>query len=75
MKVSKIEDIDGIYHVTITPTWIERIFGLKEKVMKFKPKGATFVFGGGEVYIRSDGEETGNGSYIGEALDKFRKRF
>ena len=33
------------------------------------------MFGGGTVYIREDGETTGNGSYIGDSIDKWRRAF
>lgn len=30
MKITKIEKIDGIYHVTQTSNMFEKIFGIKE---------------------------------------------
>jgi len=75
MKVSKIEEINGVFNVTLVPNLLESLFGIKEKVSRFRTDGTTFVFGGGTSYIREDGETTGNGSYIGEAIDKWRRRF
>ena len=75
MKVTKIEKNDNIYHVTLTPNWFEKLFGIKEKVNRFKEKGTSYVFGGGNVYIRSDGKETKNGSKIGKAIDRWGLKF
>ena len=75
MKITKIEKHDYVYHVTLTPNLIEKLFGVKEKVSKFRDNGSTYRFGSGTVYVRSDGEKTENGSYIGEAIDKWRNSF
>lgn len=75
MKVTKIEENSGIYLVTLTPNFIEKLFGKKEKVDRFRMSDSTYMFGGGAIYIRQDGERTGNGSYIGEAIDKWRRKF
>lgn len=75
MKITKIEEVGGLYHVTLKPNWLEKLFGVKEKTWTFKDNYSTYRFGGGSVYIRSDGEKTGNGSYIGESIDKWRRKF
>jgi len=78
MKVTKIEtekDKYGVYLVTLTPNFIEKLFGFKERVDRFRMSDSTFVFGGGAIYTRQDGIQTGNGSYIGEAIDKWRRAF
>lgn len=75
MKISKIEEINGVYHVTLVPNWFERLFGTKEKTYKFKDSGREYMVGGGTKYIREDGTLTGNGSYIGEQIDKWRRTF
>lgn len=75
MNISKIEKIDFAYHVTLTPNWFEKLFGRKEKIMKFKDSGSEYMFGGGTIYTREDGERTSNGSKIGVAIDKWRRAF
>lgn len=75
MKLTKIEKIDRIYHVTMEPGFFERLFGVKTRVDRFMDSHKTFVFGGGTVYIREDGEELGNTSYVGNSIDKWRRRF
>ena len=76
MKIINIEkDEKGIYHVTIRPNLITRLFGGKEKVFKLKDCGREYVFGGQTVYINEKGEKIGNCSKIGEAIDNWRRRF
>jgi hypothetical protein len=78
MKITKIEkdkDKYNIYCVTLAPNFIEKFFGVKERVEKFKDTGSEYWSGGGIVYVNQDGEHLGNGSSIGEAIDKWRRRF
>ena len=75
MRIKKIEEIGYRYHVFLEPNWIESLFGVRPKIQIFRDSGRRYTFGGGGIYIRQDGEQTGNGSYIGEALDKKRRSF
>jgi len=79
MKIEQIEKIQNgyieEYHVTLIPNRIEEFFGKKKQVMRFKDSGRRYTFGGGTVYIRDDGEQTYNGSKIGESIDKWRNSF
>ena len=50
MKVSKIEYLDYIFHVTLIPTWFEKLLGVKEKVERVKKTHQVYVFGGA-VYV------------------------
>ena len=75
MKVTSIEEKGLTWIVTYTPNWFEKLFGVKEKVWKFRTTGKTYLCGGGAVYVREDGIETENGCDIGEALDKYRRKF
>ena len=75
MRISKIETKDFIYHVTFEPNWIEGIFGVKPKTERYRASDSRYVFGGGTVYIREDGEKCGNHSYVGDAIDKWRRKF
>ena len=36
MKINKIEKKDGIYFVTKTPNFIQRIFGIKERIERYR---------------------------------------
>ena len=76
MKIINIEKDDKqIYHVTLKPNLISRLFGAKEKVIKLKDSGRVYTFGGQTVYINEKGEKIGNWSNIGEAIDNWRRRF
>ena len=75
MRISKIEHQDFYYKVTFEPNWIERIFGVNEKTVRYRASDSTYVFGGGTVYIREDGEKCGNHSYVGDEIDKWRRKF
>lgn len=44
MKINKIEKNGGNYHVTKTPNFIEKIFGIKEKTELYIYKGEVFVY-------------------------------
>lgn len=76
MKIKEIKRKEGsyyIYEVTFVPNWFERLFGVKEKTKEYKDADATYTFGGGTVYLNKDGEKLGNGNWIGEAIDRFRR--
>ena len=74
MKIKEIKEVDNVYIVTLTPNlWIEKLFGVKEKIEKFKCTGATFIFGGGSVYVDRTGEELCNNSFIGTSIDKWKR--
>jgi len=78
MKVSNIkreEEYSNIYVVTLVPNWFEKLFGVKEKTKRYKDTGSIYRFGGGNVYINEKGEKLGNGSKIGNVIDKWRNAF
>ena len=76
MKVIKIEEIDGIFHVTVKRNWLEKLFGFKaEEVIRYKMTLSTYKYGGGAIYIKEDGTRTNNGEYVAEEIDKWRRRF
>lgn len=76
MKVIKIETESSIYHVTIAYNWFERLFGHKPvEIIRYKDSWSNYKFGGGTIYITEKGEKTGNGDYIAEEIDKWRRRF
>lgn len=78
MKIKEIklkEDSICVYEVTFTPNWLEKLFGIKEKTIEYKDIGKTYKFGGGNVYINKPGYQLRNGNWIGEAIDRWRKKW
>jgi|GEM_PF-2702938 len=79
MKIAKIEKEGCVYLVTRTPNCIERFFGVKERVYKYKATGESYVFGGGNVYIDEKGRTlenaSGYGSATREKIDRWRRSF
>lgn len=76
MKIEKIEFINGNqYHVTFSPYFIEKLFGVKPKIIRYRNTGDTFTFGGDRVFIREDGKRLRNGDWVGVAIDKFINKF
>lgn len=75
MKILNIEYIGTIYHVTIEPGFIAKLFGAKTRVERFKNGGSTYWLGGGTVYVAEDGSNLPNGSQIAVSIDKWKKRF
>jgi hypothetical protein len=78
MKIKEIkekEDSFSIYVVTLRPNWVEKLFGVKEKVCEYKDTGDTYRFGGGHVYLKKNGTGLGNGHWISDAIDIWRRRW
>ena len=76
MKISKIEEkANKVFAVTLSPNWIERMFGKKERMEEFKDSGRNYNLGGGGVYLRRNGEESRNGDRIGKAIDIYKRRW
>lgn len=75
MKVKTINLIDEVYHVTLTPSRIAKLFGCKEKTLRYKDTGKVYALGRGRIYISSDGEILENFSYIAVEIDKWRRSF
>jgi hypothetical protein len=72
-EVKRKENSYFIYEVTFTANWLEKLLGVEEKTKEYKDRDATYTFGGGNVYIDKSGKELGNGNWIGEAIDRFRR--
>jgi hypothetical protein len=80
MKIKEIkykEESIGIWQVTFSPNWLEKLFNplFKEYTEEFKSTGDTYTFGGGNVYRRKDGSELSNGNWIAEAIDRHRRKW
>ena len=78
MKIKEIKRKENsyfIYEVTFAPNWLERLFGVEEKTKEYKDRDENYTFGGGNVYLDKSGKELGNGNWIGEAIDRFRRKW
>lgn len=78
MKVKSVEqdkiNLD-VYTVTLRPNWLEKLFGVKEVQRKYRDNKTEYLFGDGCVYTDQTGNYLGNHNYIGEAIDKWRRRW
>lgn len=70
-RVDNGEWVEGYYH----PLFWMCGNGVEEKTKEYKDADATYTFGGGNVYIDKSGKELGNGNWIGEAIDTFRRKW
>jgi len=75
MKVIKVENVNGVYVVTLRPNIIEMILGKIVIQQRFKLQGQKHVYTDVWRYYRSDGRETGEFSSIAKAIDRFRNSF
>ena len=75
MKITKIEQNGRVFTLTFTPTFIERLFGSKEKTKRFRQTHSSYVFGDGNVYVNENGEKLGNGNWIGKTIDRHQLKF
>lgn len=76
MRIKKIEKLIGIYYVTFEPNFIERIFGVKEKVEKYKHTGYSFtLFPSLMAFCHSSGKLLSWDDKTLEALNEFERKF
>jgi hypothetical protein len=76
MKIKEIKrKSDDIYEVTFTPYWLEKLFGVEEKTKEYKDSGYCYTLRKNTVYIDKNGEQLDNGNWVGEAIDKFRRKW
>jgi hypothetical protein len=74
MKIVNIIKEEGFYAVELKPNFIDKLFGMKNKIEKYKIEPLeTYIFGGGSVYYNQKGEELGNNHYIQKAIDNYRR--
>lgn len=73
VNIKEKEDSYNVYEVTFKPNWLEKLFGVKEKVKEYKDSGSIYICGGASEYIDKDGNSLGNFTKIGEAIDKWRR--
>lgn len=76
MKIKSITGEDPFFIVTLTPEWIEIIFGVKERELKIKDINKFFSLGGISHYVTSDGKNLRDDyGWIAEAIDNHRRKF
>ena len=76
MRISKIEKKDEIYFVTKTPNFIQRLFGIKEKVERYKYYGEVYhYFDHLKVFYKSNGEMLYWSDKVCKALNDYEHRF
>lgn len=74
MKIKEIKrKSNGIFEVTFTPYWFEKLFGVEEKTKEYKDSGYRYTIDNNPVYIDKSGKKLGNGNWIGKAIDNFRR--
>ena len=76
MKITKIEQQGNIFTVTKPPNLLQRIFGLKTKVEKYKDTGSTYhYFDNIRVYVNQKGQVLGFSHKITKAIEDWRRSF
>jgi hypothetical protein len=76
MKISKIEKKDGIYFVTKTPNLIQRLFGVKEKIERYKHNNEVFkYFNHIKVFYKSNGEMVSWDDKMCKVLNNYENSF
>jgi len=76
MKISKIEKKDGLYYVTKTPNFIQKLFGMKENVERYKCNGEVFhYFNQVKVFYKSTGEIVSWSDKMCNVLNNYDRSF
>lgn len=76
MKISNIEKKDEIYYVAKSPNIIQRLFGVKEKVERYKTYGEVFkYFNQFKAFYDSNGKQVRLTDDMCEVLNNFDRRF
>lgn len=76
MKISNIEKKDGLYFVTKTPNFIQKLFGVKEITEQYKCNGEVFsYFNHIKVFYKSDGEIVGLPDKMCKVLNNYERSF
>jgi len=76
MKIGKIELKENVYYVTKIPNWLQGLFGVKEKVERYRTYNEVFhFFPQYKVFYSSDGKQVNWMSKMNEALNNYPRRF
>lgn len=74
MKIDNIKSENGIYTVSLVPNRLEKFFGIKPKVKRYKDSGCKYTFGDNS-YISENGKKTANGDWIAESINHWKRKF
>jgi hypothetical protein len=76
MKVAEIEDLNnGKYKLLVKRSFMGRLFtSNKYFSVVLQDSGREYTVGSQTIYIDSEGNRTSNGSYLAEAIDKYRRK-
>lgn len=76
MKINKVEKREGIFYVTKTPNFIERLFGMKEVIERYRWNNEVFMnFNDMKVFYRSDGKMVRHSDKMCEILNNYEHSF
>jgi len=76
MKISKIEKKNEIYFVTKSPNFIQRLFGIKDKIERYKHNDEVFhYFDHVKVFYKSNGEIVSWDSKMCKVLNNYLRSF
>jgi hypothetical protein len=76
MRVTKVEHKDGIYFVTKTPNLIERLFGVKEEIERYRTDGEAFhYFNHLKAFYKSTGEMLSPTDKMTDILNNYLRSF
>lgn len=74
MKVVNIIEQDNLYVVELKPNFIQRLFGMENKIKKYKRiPFEYYTFGGGSIYYNQKGKKLRNRHYIQKAIDNYKR--
>ena len=73
MKITKIEETGLTYSVTFEPNWLEKLFGIKIKVIEYKDTMMKYAISGKPVYIDKSGKKLDIFSKIAPKIDEYRR--
>ena len=74
MKVSNIKKSGDHYTITLIPTFLEKLFGIKEEQRCYKDTGKEYRFGSGDVLVDNTGKKLPPGNYITKAITLHRQK-
>lgn len=75
MRITNIEYDNGVYSITFNPCFIERVFGMKEKIKKYKKRGDVFLLSGRDVIINQNGEKLRSDNVVTIAINNWDNSF
>ena len=76
MKISNIKKKEGLYYVTKTPNFIQRLFGVKEVTERYKWNGEVFhYFDHVKVFYKSNGEIVSWSDKMCKVLNNYERSF